>query len=826
MRNQVDSTLIQRSDEVNFIQALAGKAPNVQVVSTAGDPGASSFIQIRGANTISGSGQPLIVIDGTPVDNTTTITGGLQNNVGGVIAPNRGSDVNPADIANIEILKGASAAAIYGARAGQGVVLITTKSGQAGPTKTTFRSEVLVNNATQGPALQTTYGQGSSGRQPGGTTGEPPVCLARGCKITSGSWGPALASSVPRYDHFNDLFVPGFTSDNNLTVSGGDEKTLFFISGEYLYNRGDIEGPNNHYQRGTVRIKASQRVLSNLTLAANISYADTRGAYIERGSNISGLLLGSLRTPPEFNNWPYIDAGTGTQRTYRYPYPRFGAITVDPLTGQSRGYDNPFFVLHNDAATGRAGRVYGNVNASYLPVSWLKVEEVLGLDYSNDERLEALAQSSSGFPAGQVVEGDYKHLQIDHNLTATASYTVSTAFNGTVTLGQGLNSRTHRQVEAIGNNLIAASPFTLANAVFPQTPNDSASFIHTESFFGQATADISNQLYLTAAVRNDGSSTFGASQRRHWYPKASAAWEFTKALNAGEGVGVLTYGKARLAYGQTGTEPGVYQTAFGFSTAALGDDGWGPFLTPTQAGKGGVYTGFTLAQPNLGPERTKEIEGGVDLAFLKGQRVDAHYTYYHETSSGVIFQAPLPPSTGFGQQAQNAATITNIGHEVSVNLRPVQTPEMSWSVGLQWGKNTNRVTQLLGTTFVSLNFAGFTDPQGAAIVGYPLGEIRGSDYERCGNGVTDGSTRCPGCARGRLKVRSSSMQPGTRSPTLCSDRSPTRRPSGLAASSRRSSTASGRFPGSWTSSTGARSGTAQRGRCRSSAHRRTLWSAT
>ena len=173
VRNHVDSSLIQRSDEMNFVEALAGKAPNVEVVSTAGDAGSSSFVRIRGGNTINGTGQPLIVVDGVPIDNSTTITGGTGNNVAGTVAPNRGADINPADIASIEILKGASAAAVYGARAGQGVVLITTKSGQPGPTRTTFRSELLVNNATNGPLLQTGYGQGTDGAPPPGTTGDP-----------------------------------------------------------------------------------------------------------------------------------------------------------------------------------------------------------------------------------------------------------------------------------------------------------------------------------------------------------------------------------------------------------------------------------------------------------------------------------------------------------------------------------------------------------------------------------------------------------------------------------------------------------------------------
>jgi len=750
VRNQVDSSLVQRSDESNVIEALAGKAPNVEVVSQAGDAGASSFIRIRGANTINGSGQPLIVVDGMPVDNSTTTTAGgpggvtgLGNNVGGTVATNRGGDINPNDVASIEILKGASAAAIYGARAGQGVILITTKSGQPGPTRTTFRSELLANDVTQGPALQTTFGQGSEGLAPSGTTGSPPVCTSRGCNLTPFSWGPRLGSSVPVYDHFGELFHTGYVSDNNLTISGGDDRTLFFISGEYLHNSGDMIGPNNHYQRSAIRMKASERLLDNLTVAGNIAYADTRGAYIERGSNISGLLLGSFRTPPEFNNQNYLDPLTGLQVSYRHPLPTFSSAT------SSRGYDNPFFVLNNDAANGRVGRVYGDVNVSYLPISWLKIAEQLGLDYSADERLEALAQSSSAFPAGQVTEADLKHLQIDQNLTATGSFTVSPNFSGTVTLGQGLNSRSERQITAVGNNLIAPAPFTMLNTAQPTFPIDSSAFIHTESFFGQATADLIDQLYLAVGVRNDGSTTFGVSEARHWFPKASAAWEFTKALNSGQGVSILSYGKARFAWGETGTEPAPYQTVNSFSVAPIVDGGFGPFVTTSQGGKGGILSGLTLAQDSLKPEITREWETGADLALFHGQRIDLHYTYYNEKSSDVIFLAPIAPSSGYLQQAQNAATITNVGHELSLNIRAIQTAEIDWSVGLQWAKNTNQVTSLVGATFVSIPNAGFTDPQGAAfapttsssgqVMYYPLGELRGSDFVRCGRGLDLGT---------------------------------------------------------------------------------------
>src|SRR5438046_1011313 len=165
--------------------------------------------------------------DGVRRHRSTTVTGGTRNNVAGTSSTTRGADINPSDIASYDILEGPSAAAIYGARAGQGVVLITTKSGTPGPTRTTFRSELLLNNVTNGPALQTRYGQGSEGNAA--------TCAARGCSLSSGSWGAALAAGTPVYDHFHELFRTGAVTDNTLTVSGGDQKSLFYLSGEYLY---------------------------------------------------------------------------------------------------------------------------------------------------------------------------------------------------------------------------------------------------------------------------------------------------------------------------------------------------------------------------------------------------------------------------------------------------------------------------------------------------------------------------------------------------------------------------------------------------------------
>ena len=738
VRNNVDSTLIQRSNEKNIIEALAGKAPNVEVVGQSGEPGASSFIRIRGPKTIRGTGQPLIVVDGTPIDNTTNTTESL---LAGTASPNRASDLNPNDIANVEILKGAAASAIYGARAGQGVVLVTTKSGQAGPTRYSLRSTATVDNVNRGIPLQTGFGQGS--------LGVAATCSAPGCRPVPLSWGPQL-SGAPVYDHWGELFHTGYSFDNDLTIAGGNDRTQFYLSGAYLHHNGTIVGPNNWYNRASVRLKASHRLLDNLTVQGNVAYSDVSADFVQKGSNISGLLLGGARTPPDFNSQPFLDPATGLHRSYRYPRPTPTSATL------GRGYDNPFFVLNEQANTQNVGRTFGNVHADYLPWTWLRVNYTLGADYGGDERLVGLPQTSSSFPTGQVTDATFTNYQIDHNLAATASYRVSPGLAGTLTFGNNLSVRNSQQLFVVGNSLIAPQPFKLENTVDRNPPTTTETRIHTVGFFGQATTDIASQLYITAGVRRDGSSTFGETNRWAWFPKASVAWEFTKYLNDPNGVlkglqrplRFVSFGKARLAYGETGQEPGAYQTIATYSTDAFGDGGWGPSLTPTQGGFGGLATGGTKPQNNLKPERTKEFESGVDLG-LFADRTDAHFTYYRDRSTDVIFLVPLARSTGFTTQAQNAAKILNVGYEVSLNVRPVQTGDLTWEIGGQWATNDNQVTELHGATFVGLPGA-FAGAPGAAVLGSRVGVLRGNDFARCG--ITAGITCASGIAKGALYI--------------------------------------------------------------------------
>jgi len=738
--NSVDSTLIQRSNESNIVQALAAKAPNVIVNQQSGEPGASSYMRIRGAKSISGTGQPLFVVDGVPIDNTTYATG---PSTGSTVAPNAASDINPADIESVEILKGSAAAAIYGARAAEGVVLITTKSGRVGPTRYSLRTTMQFDEASQGVPLQRRYGQGSGG--------VAAVCGAPGCRLTSGSWGPELAPGTPTFDHFDALFTSGFMADAVLTASGGSDRTTFFFSAGRMDHDGIIVGPNNNYVRNTVRLKASHRLLDRLTIGGNVAYVDAEGDFVQKGSNVSGLMLGALRSPPEFDNSQYIDPVTKLHRSYRFPQPRSSD------TRNHRGYDNPFFVANEAANQLEKGRVYGSINADYNPLNWLTVRWALGGDYSGDWRLEALPLTSSTYATGLLIRADIINYSIDHSLNAAASWTFTPNIAGTLTLGQNLNARRFRLNSTTGYDLIAPKPFALQN-VTTWEPTETRSLIHTESYFAQAQVDLYDQLYLTAAIRNDGFSTFGASQRRHWFPKFGAAWTFTSLLGNESQQGILSFGKLRAAYGETGKEPGAYQTITALVAGGSFGGGWGDYLNASQGGLGGLFADNTLGNQSIKPERTKETELGIDLG-LFDQRADLGVTYYDSKSEDVILSAPLPPSTGYGAILRNAARISNKGWEVSLNVRPITNANVAWEMGFQYAKNDGEVLDLLGAEFVDKSAGTFLGSYGSVTKGWPVGVIRGEDFVRCGRGLNiDGididntSGHCQGAPAGALYI--------------------------------------------------------------------------
>jgi len=719
--NTVEGSQLVNSGETNLVNALSAKAPNVQVQSQSGDPGSSTSIQIRGIKTFTGTAQPLFVVDGVPLDNTTN----TLYSAGDVVAPNRIADINPNDIESVTILKGAAASAIFGARASQGVVLITTKKGQSGVTRYDLQASYSANEVTQGFPLQTSYGQTSP-------------CDSVDCRASSDSWGPALALGTPTYDHFAELFQTGALFDVTLAISGGDERRSFYFSGGYAANQGFVVGPNDSYDRVSFNVKASQAIGDRMQLSAKLSYANTWGAYTQRGNNRSGLMLDGLRTPPEFNNAIYLDtvAGVPLQRSYRFPYPGPDSYK------SSRGYDNPFFMIFEEPSSSTLQRVYGNLDLNWQANDWLTLQWTPGLDYYTDQRSEGLPWSNSTDPLGFVYRADFQSFIVSSVLTLVGQHTFSPTVAGTFTLGNEINSSMYSQNLVMGDDLVTPAPLVIRNLQVDSVPQFYDQVIHRQSYFAQATGDFWSELYLTLAIRNDGYSTFAQNYPRAWYPKASVAWTFTNGMSLAAH-GPLQYGKLRVAYGQTGKEPPPYSTLTGYDNTPFGP---------------GLTTSDSLGNNTLRPERQKELEGGLDLGFFDGL-ANLNATVYTSTADNVIIQLPLAPASGASSRIENGASVQNDGAELELNLNSTAKRNVQWSVGLMWAKNRNRVLSIAnGVTQVPVG-GSFSNSFAVAQVGHPVGALALNDYYRCGRHETyagidldNTAGQCLGAPNGALYI--------------------------------------------------------------------------
>jgi len=714
--NSVKGSEVLRSNEVNIVNALAAKAPGVDITAQAGDPGAGSTIIIRGLKTIQGNGQPLFVVDGSPIDNSTNATSEFAD--ASTAYSNRAGDINPNDIESIEVLKGAAAAAIYGARAANGVILITTKSGRAGATRYNLRSNYSFDDVNRDLPLQMQYGRGQFGDASFG------VCSEAGCYPTSSTWGPKIAAGTPVYDHWGEAFRTGHVFDNALSISGGDDRRQFFLSAGRLDQQGTINSPNSWYDRSTLRLKASQSLTEKLRIGGNIAYSDVRMALVQKGNNLNGLLLGLARTPPDFNNFPY--KVNGLHRSYRYPNP---ANSTD-----DRVYDNPFWVMNEARNTSQVGRAFGNLQIDYEPLSWLQVKYTLGTDYNSDERLEGLPPQSSGDAlTGQLWQGTYNYLELDHNLIATATKAWNSNFNTSLTVGQNLNARDINQVQVKGTTFIDPSLFTLNNMVSSNLqPQNFESKTRIAGYFVQGQADLWNKVFLTVALRADQSSTFPKKDRTNYYPKASLAWNLIGGANSG-GSGFINYLKARTAYGTVGREPFAYQILDSYTGSPASFAYGGGSTNPTQAGIGGLTSSTTRGAPTLKPERTAELEAGFDFG-IWNSKIDGTLTYYDAKTTDVIFSLPTPASTGYSSALSNGGAINNKGWELQLNWRAFEMRNVSGEFGASFARNQNKVTALNGATYVGV-VGGFG--VSTVVAGQPVGAFYGTDWARCRYDVAD-----------------------------------------------------------------------------------------
>lgn len=744
--SSVKGDALARSGETSVLSSISGKASGVQVVRSGGDPGAGSYIQIRGQSTITGSTQPLFVIDGVPVSNST-----LGSGTAGVVQQSRLNDINPNDIESLEILKGAAAGALWGTRAANGVIIITTKKGRSGSGKlnVSLNTTYSVDQLNREVPLQTSFGQGTGGifrfnsprswgdkisdRQggadvPSGTAyfllpdGSKRFAIASG--TTANPHGGKMSKDV--FNHATDLFNDGYYLDNTLTLSGSDEKSAIYLSVSNLDQQGTLVAGSNYHRR-SARLNAEHSFGERVKLLGGLTFSNVKSDRAQQGSNLSGIFLGGLRTSPDFNSLVYEGSYVNPageifpnrQVSYRN---QIGA-------GTNSGYDNPFWILNRITNNSRVNRFLGNFEGRFDANSWLQFTARAGVDTYSDYRQENFPVLSATFPGGSLTVQEISELQFNTDVFGRVNRKLTDKINFNGILGFNYNNREFENTGATARNFILPdSPFDLSNsAASARFPFNSNSTIRTAAGYSQLSFDLYNQLYLDFTGRAENASTFANT---FFYPSASFAWQFTE-LPLFENKSTLSFGKLRASYGEVGVQPGPYRSQTYFTSASFGES-YGPGLDASSDTYGGGYVrSFLQGNPNIEPERKKEFEIGSDLRFFN-DKLSLGGTYYNNNTKGAIFGVAVPATTGFTQRNDNAAEIKNSGVEIDLGLRLLEKSDFSWNAAANWSKNKNKVVSLKGVTSFFLN--GFSGTSSRAVEGQPLGVLWGTDFNRDASG--------------------------------------------------------------------------------------------
>lgn len=746
----VDQDLITAGKNSNVINNLNGKIAGLDVISSTGSPGGASYMVIRGNRSITGNNQPLIVVDGIPFDNSQFNSGNFNDGFGngnsqnnnlldGVSYSNRAIDINPDDIESINVLKGAAASALYGTRAANGVIVITTKKGSQTPGKpmnVTFSSSLTFDQISQMPGLQNEYVQGSGGEY------APPSSGA------SGSWGPNVDSvywdpsydplvddrddidqngiiavgSSPEadwipfdpYDNVGTFFQTGKTFENSLSISGGNATDNYYFSIGNLTQEGIV--PLSDFGRTSVRLSGGTSLGSKWKTSGGINYIKSGGTRTQQGSNLSGIMLGMLRTPISFDNsygtedptdpQAYIYAD-GTQRNYR----------------GGGGYDNPYWTINQNPFTDDVNRMFGNAEIQYDPASWINITYRVGADFYSDRRKYVFAINSRALPAGQINDDQIFNREINSDILVTLKKDFTDKLGGSLLLGNNLNSQYFQQTHAQGDELVIPDFYNMANAVgvlFQEYHSN----VRTLGYFGDAQLSYDETVYLGITGRYDKSSTFLNGEEGVFYPSVNLGLVLTEILGIADNA-VMPYAKIRASYSEVGIQPGPYLSSNTYSSGNY-SDGWINGVSFPYLGLAGFQSGDVLGNPDIKPETTKSLEFGADIRFANN-RIGVDFTYYDALSVDQIIAVPIAATSGYLQQVLNAAEVSNKGIELALNATPVKTSNFTWDIILNFSKNTSIVNSLAeGIEIITLS--GFEGSLISVLPGEPYGVIYGTQW--------------------------------------------------------------------------------------------------
>lgn len=692
----------------NVLAALQGKTAGAQISQNSGDPAGGISVRLRGISSIGSSSEPLYIVDGVIVNNATNrVTNTSSNYDGGnfigSIGQNRMVDINPADIERVEVLNGAAAAAIYGSRANAGVVQIFTKRGKSGAPQVSFSTNVMMNqlrkklDVNQSP---TKFGPANftqdvirTGRRPGTT-------------IDTLS---TIITPVNRYDYQDYIFRTGIGTDNNVSVSGGNDKTKYFVSGSYFYNQGIIK--NTDFQRYSFRANIDQTLNKWISVNMGLNYVNSKANEKPDGNSFFSP-MNSVTILGNFHDIWQRDASGNL-------------LAVGDL-----GRVNPVSVIEDIKQQQTTSRVLANVGLKLKPFKGLTVDYTMGIDNYNQNGTTFIPPYAytvnSAFFGGPDPENGYasaatnSFFQINHELNATYTTDITDDLGSTTQLGYSMQYEKNNYLLAQGRGL---SPFaSVVKSAITQLPSaDERSELSVSGAYIQQNFRYKNQLFVTGALRMDGSSVFGEDERNQLYAKASGSYvisgtDYWSKLGVDNWWDLL---KFRAAYGQSGNLTGI--GAFSrFNT----------YTSNAFIGRLALQSKGTLVDENIKPERQDELELGMDLAFFKN-RLGLQVNWYHKKVKDLLITRLIAPTMGYTDYLANLGSLENKGIELVLNATPVRTKDFNWDVTAIFNRNRNKAVNIgQGAILYSTN----SGTPVAIIEGQPIGVFYGTFFARDNNG--------------------------------------------------------------------------------------------
>ncbi len=744
--SDVKGDAVANARETNIVNALQGLTSGVQITRASGAVGASSQIIIRGIKSF-GNNQPLWVVDGTPVSNDASGAGQYS----GVDYGNNAQDIDPENIESVSILKGANAAALYGSRARNGVVLVTTKRGKAGKVKVSISNGTSFDRIAWLPTYQNEYGQGSGGSEFNFNqrTSDPTdetygmsyqeFAESQAFSYVDGngggvfdnydeSFGPRLdvGLMLPQFDspydaetgtyaptpwishpnNVKDFFVTGITSTTSFSMEGGNDVLTGRMGYTNSYETGVI--PNTDQKRNTINLSTIAKISPKLKMEANLNYALTNN------DNLPGQGYSSQNIMQSIGGWfgrqvnmQSLKDNWQTWMPNGYPY-----------NWNSAFHNNPYWTVYRNTNSRRRDRVYGNMVGTYQINSWLSIVGRYGLDYWNEVRKSVVYEGSNDAKVGK---GGYFNTNSRYSVEQNADIylTFNKDFNDLQVSGNiGANYRSvDYNYSYIGcAQLTVPNWFDISNVKGAVTADMYESHIRSNSIFGQLTLGYKGQLFLDATVRNDWSSTLPSNNWSYIYPSVSLGWLFTETLGLSKEV--LSYGKLRGSYAVVGNDASPYT------------------LYPVYGGITPAYNGVSMFDfpsriylSDLQPEKSYSTEFGGELKFFNN-RLGLDLSYYNMITINQIMTVDVSTSSGYTQKSINAGKIATTGYELTIYGDIIKKADFSWTATLNWSTSNTMVKELTaGVNNYVLN-SSWSPTTIEARPGQPFGQIYGTAYQR------------------------------------------------------------------------------------------------